>query len=516
MTIRKKINLCMAFAISLAVATTLVVFYRGQLLKESAFVEAFFDQVIQGTSELNYLARGDALYQGDRYRTQWHQRHASLEKLLTGVELKGDDDKAALLKMLQDMGAIKGLFEQIVSNYDSARRLAGVAREMKLESNKRATARLLARIQVMGNDAAQLAETNNRRIFIVQKRVFLTILTLSLSMILVIAFIALVLSRNVMGGLTALKEGAEAVSRGDLDHRIAIRSPDEIGQVSRAFNDMTAKLKGTYRELQQSRDELEQRVQVRTEKLQERTEQLADANRELESFSYSVSHDLQSPLRAIDGYSRMILRKHADRFDEDALAKFNVIRANAQMMGRLIDDLLAFSRLGKAHLSIASLKMDVMVREVWEEILAGIPERRLRIVIGEMPQAEGDRGLIRQVLVNLLSNAVKFTRQRPEALIEVFGHVADSQCIYTVRDNGVGFDMQYHDKIFGVFQRLHGSDEFEGTGVGLAIVQRILARHGGRVWAEGKVDEGACFYFILPGGKIDVAEGSSTPIEEIA
>jgi PAS domain S-box-containing protein len=249
------------------------------------------------------------------------------------------------------------------------------------------------------------------------------------------------------------------------------------------------------------RDALMSSLASTNEALETRSEQLAAANRELESFSYSVSHDLQSPLRAIDGYSRMILRKHAECFDEEAIAKFNVIRANTQMMGRLIEDLLAFSRLGKAHLSIARLELDAMIREVWEEIRTANPDRSLKLTIGAIPPAAGDRGLIRQVLVNILSNAVKFTRQRSEALIEVGGHLKDSEFIYTVRDNGVGFDMQYHDKMFGVFQRLHSSDEFEGTGVGLAIVQRIVHRHGGRVWAEGKVGHGACVFFSLPCAK---------------
>ena len=227
-------------------------------------------------------------------------------------------------------------------------------------------------------------------------------------------------------------------------------------------------------------------------------EQLEAANKELESFSYSVSHDLRAPLRAIDGYSRMILRKHADKLDEEMRGKFNVIMDNTRKMSQLIDDLLAFSRLGKTQLSVAKLDMGVMIREVWEEMRATNPERNLKLTIGAIPPAAGDRGLIRQVLVNLLSNAVKFTRQRPEALIEVGGHLKDPECIYTVRDNGAGFDMQYYDKMFGVFQRLHSAQDFEGTGVGLAIVQRIIHRHGGRVWAEGEVDKGATFYFTLP------------------
>ena len=232
--------------------------------------------------------------------------------------------------------------------------------------------------------------------------------------------------------------------------------------------------------------------------LREQQESLEAANKELESFSYSVSHDLRAPLRAIDGYSRMILRKHADKLDEEMRGKFNVITDNTRKMGQLIDDLLALSRLGKTQLSMAKLDMGVMIREVWEEMRATNPERNLKLTIGAIPPAAGDRGLIRQVLVNLLSNAVKFTQQRPEALIEVGGHLKDSKCIYTVRDNGAGFDMQYHDKMFGVFQRLHSPEDFEGTGVGLAIVQRIIHRHGGRIWAEGEVNKGAAFHFTLP------------------
>ncbi len=235
------------------------------------------------------------------------------------------------------------------------------------------------------------------------------------------------------------------------------------------------------------------------EALNKRSEQLEAANRELESFSYSVSHDLRAPLRAIDGYSRMILRKHADKFDEDAIDKFNVIRDSTRMMGQLIDDLLAFSRTGRAEMSTTALDIGGMIKEIWEEIKAANPDRRMTLQIAELPPCRGDRGLIKQALVNILSNAAKFTKGREEALIQAGGDNKGREIVYSIRDNGVGFDMKYHDKLFGVFQRLHSAGEFEGTGVGLAIVQRIISRHGGRIWAEAEVDRGACFYFSLPG-----------------
>jgi hypothetical protein len=234
------------------------------------------------------------------------------------------------------------------------------------------------------------------------------------------------------------------------------------------------------------------------DKLKKWAEQMETTNKELESFSYSVSHDLRAPLRAIDGYTRMILKKQEDKFDEETLTKFNVIRTNAQMMGRLIDDLLTFSRLGRQAMSLYVINMDELVKELWDEQCNANPDRQMELRSNVLPEAFGDRTLIRQVLINLLANAVKFTKNRDAAQIEVGGKTEGSENIYHIKDNGAGFDMKYYDKIFGVFQRLHSAEEYEGTGVGLAIVQRLIHRHGGRIWAEGKENEGATFYFTLP------------------
>jgi two-component system, sensor histidine kinase len=234
------------------------------------------------------------------------------------------------------------------------------------------------------------------------------------------------------------------------------------------------------------------------EELKRRADQLEEANKELESFSYSVSHDLRGPLRAIDGYSRMILKKQGDQFDDDTRSKFNVIRENARMMGQLIEDLLAFSRLGRGPLSTKKLDMTDLISDVWNELQVTNPDRRIHFKTVNVPAGTVDRSLIKQVFVNILSNAIKFTRDRNTALIEVGGYKKENEIVYYVRDNGVGFDMKYHDKLFGVFQRLHSADDYEGTGIGLALVQRIIHRHGGRVWAEGKVGKGATFYFTLP------------------
>ncbi len=231
----------------------------------------------------------------------------------------------------------------------------------------------------------------------------------------------------------------------------------------------------------------------------ERTQALEAANRELEAFAFSVSHDLRAPLRSIDGFSLMLEEDHASQLDEEARRKIAVVRKNAQHMSHLIDDLLRLSRLGYKAIQPIS---EVDMRDVVETVLAGIraanPALVIDLRIGELPTALGNVELLRQVWTNLLDNAVKYSRRRPVAVVEVAGRRESGELRYTVTDNGAGFDPQYADKLFGVFQRLHSDAEFEGTGIGLALVQRIVSRHGGRVWAEGRPNAGATFGFGLP------------------
>jgi PAS domain S-box-containing protein len=237
--------------------------------------------------------------------------------------------------------------------------------------------------------------------------------------------------------------------------------------------------------------ELEQRVA-------DRTTQLEAANKELEAFSYSVSHDLRTPLRAIDGFSHILLEDYTDKLDDEGKRLLNVVRDNTSRMGQLIDDILKFSRTGRLELTFAEIDMERLAHEVFEELQPSVTGRKLQLEIEPIPAVTGDRTMMRQVFVNLLSNAIKFSRPKEAARIKVGGSIEGNEAIYYVKDNGVGFDMQYVDKLFGVFQRLHSVDEFEGTGIGLSIVKRIITRHGGRVWAEGKVNEGATIYFALP------------------
>jgi light-regulated signal transduction histidine kinase (bacteriophytochrome) len=232
-------------------------------------------------------------------------------------------------------------------------------------------------------------------------------------------------------------------------------------------------------------------------RVRERTAQLQDANKELEAFSYSVSHDLRAPLRAIDGFTRILVEDHAQQLDAEARRVCGVISDNTRQMGELIDDLLSFSRLGRAALQSSPVDMTRLADTIFQEVTMPQERERIDFHLDALPPATGDPALLRQLWANLLVNAVKFSTKKDRACIEVRAEGEGNNTIYSVRDNGAGFDMRYADKLFSIFQRLHSAREFEGTGVGLAIVQRIVHRHGGRVWAEGATGAGATFYFTL-------------------
>jgi signal transduction histidine kinase len=243
------------------------------------------------------------------------------------------------------------------------------------------------------------------------------------------------------------------------------------------------------------------RIRARNRELErhilERTAQLEAANKELEAFTYSVSHDLRAPLRAIDGYTNILLEDYEPGLDEEGKRVCTTICSETQRMGQLIDDLLSFSHVSRADMQVAAINMEGMATSVYHELTTAESRGRIEFQVGKLPEAVGDATLIREVWMNLLSNAIKFSSKRERAEVEVGYRRDGEQVVYYVRDNGAGFDMRYADKLFTVFWRLHSGKEFEGTGVGLAIVQRLVHRHGGKVWAESQVDKGATFYFTI-------------------
>lgn len=275
-------------------------------------------------------------------------------------------------------------------------------------------------------------------------------------------------------------------------HFITVKMKDVTGATIGAIetlNDITDR-KVAEQALQEAYNELDERVKARTRDLEA-------ANRELESFAYSVSHDLRQPLRAIDGFSQALLEEYDDKLDEQGREYLSRLRAGSQRMGILIDNILRLSRLSREEMHYQSVDLSAIATEIAEELRATDPSRHGDFIISPGLTVHGDPALLRIALQNLLANAWKFTSQKEQALIEFGTREVEGERAFHVSDNGAGFDMAYGDKLFGVFQRLHGAKEFPGTGIGLAIVQRVIHRHGGRVWAEAEVGRGASFYFTV-------------------
>ena len=311
------------------------------------------------------------------------------------------------------------------------------------------------------------------------------------------------LQKQISQPILSLADTARSISdHSDFSIRAKKMSNDELGLLTDAFNQMLAEIqaqdkairidiakrKEAEAEVKKLNTELEQRVAKRTAELE-------SANKELEAFSYSISHDLRAPLRAVDGFSQAVMEDYGDKLPEEGRHYLQTIRNGAQRMGMLIDDLLSFSRLSRQPVNKQEVNVAKLVRDVLEELEPQREGREIDLRIGDLPPYKGDAALLKQVWINLLSNALKYSRDRKPAVIEVGCKTEQGENVYFVRDNGAGFDMQYANKLFGVFQRLHRADEFEGTGVGLAIVQRVIHRHGGRIWADAAPGRGATFYF---------------------
>jgi signal transduction histidine kinase len=316
--------------------------------------------------------------------------------------------------------------------------------------------------------------------------------------LLVAIFTGVMTARWVIKPILDLNASAKFIARGEWGKTVKIERYDELGELGQSFNSMAAQLETSFSEMQNLNIELKQLNQSLEQRVTERTAELKATNLELEAFSYSVSHDLRSPLRSINGFSQILLNRYGDKLDDSGKDYLQRLCTNATRMGQIIDDLLAFSRVTRSEINRTQVDLSRIAREISENLHSSQPERQVEWIITPGIVANGDASLLRIVLENLLNNAWKFTSNQINSCIE-FNVILqeDGKRAYFVGDNGAGFDMAYVNKLFQAFQRLHSNAEFPGNGIGLAIVQRIICRHLGQVWAEGTVSGGAVFYFTV-------------------
>ena len=503
MKIENRLYMSAGISIVLFVILISVIFVTSDKIADEKGERELTNGIYVAISEIDMVMYEYLMHHEKRMEEQWHLKYDSTRKILEKFkEEQEEEEKVGLLKSIRaDYATLGDLFSQTTANSETIKRLLQEgASQNKIDAATGLEERLVAQLLITSHsiitDASRLAEEAHTEATEAQR--LASNLTVILMIVLAIAITtsSLLVARSISKPLDKLTRGAEIIGKGDLEHKVQVKSKDELGQLAAAFNKMTEGLK----KVTASRDDLNREVTVRKraeEKVQKANTELTAVNDELETFSYSVSHDLRAPLRGIDGFSQALLEDYSDNLDDEGKDYLNRVRKATQRMGVLIDDLLTLSRITRSEMKQETVDLSAIARAVAAELQETQTERHIEFVITEGLTANGDARLLQVVLENLLGNAWKFTSKHARAKIEFDAVQHNGKLAYFVRDDGVGFDMAHADKLFGAFQRLHSDIEFSGTGIGLATMQRIIRRHGGEVWAEGEIEQGATFYFTL-------------------
>jgi signal transduction histidine kinase len=430
--------------------------------------QVLYREITNDVSALHLLTYGYLLDGRQRRPMQWLSIHASLGELLQHVT---DRDEAVAPLLLGDL--LTNHRDLIPLFHILLEPSAGGEGRAEGERRELANARLAVKQVEMADDAGRLLFASQQRTLTLQRKGERTILAATLLITLLVGGLALHLARSISRSLHRMAEGAHRLAAGDLGYRIDLQEKNELGLLAGSMDRMAARL-------------------------QNRTEELQTLNREMEAFNYSVSHDLRAPLRGIDGFSQALQEDYAEHLDDAGRDYLQRVRQAAQRMGHLIDDLLRLSRISRQQINLKPVDLSAMAENIVFELQQRDPAHHPELDLAPGLSARGDRELLRIALENLLGNAWKFTGQTAGARIELGQELQDQERVFYVRDNGAGFDMAHADKLFTPFQRLHTTSEFPGTGIGISLAQRIIHRHGGRIWAVGAPQQGATFYFTLP------------------
>jgi signal transduction histidine kinase len=485
MNLRRQHRLVAGFCVLVALAVFAVLFFSARAIEAAAEKSAFAARLdVQGIAGLRTLAVEYLLHADERPRRQWEAQHASLGAMIVSRYFVEPRERKLIEELRRRHALLGELFPRLVELND-LKSGEGISTSQAHDSESRVVTQILIATHDMASDAALLRELSQVELLAELRAVFgFVAVTVAAATAIVFAFLAYS-KRSWIEPLGALRSGAERIGSGDLNHRTALRRDDEIGELSSSL------------------DHMAQRLAANIEELRAKSRDLEIANAELEAFSYSVSHDLRAPLRGIDGWSLALAEDCGDRLDAEARSHLDFIRAEAQRMGRLIDDLLQLSRVSRHELRAGDVDLAAIARGVAKRLTAQHPDRAVTFDIPATLAARGDAHLLEIVLTNLMDNAVKFTARRAQATVALGCEDTDEPGTgrtlraFYVRDDGEGFDMNHAGRLFGAFQRLHKASEFPGTGIGLATVQRIVRRHGGRTWAHARPGEGATFYFTL-------------------
>jgi len=435
-------------------------------------------EIAHALNELRLVTVEYILHRPERARVQEREVSIRLNSLVADNTFSGSEQAEVLADLRARATKAQRIFAELVST-PAASNANAQGNESVRQFEAQLTSQLLILQQEILAGALRLTDFSTERIHAAQQRVVIVILAGLALITLTTGGAAWLINRNVLVPIRRLEQATREVASGNWNFKLDALSDDEIGEMSRNFDAMTRSLRDSFAQIERSNQEL------------------AALNQEIEAFSYSVSHDLRAPLRSMDGFSLALLEDYGDKLDDEARDSLRRIRAASQRMGRLIDELLGLSRVTRAELKIRSVNLSEIAHEIADSLDQQQPERRVQWIIDEGITVQADRALMQIALQNLLENAWKFTARTPHPVIRVGARERDGMKECFVADNGVGFDMAYADRLFGAFQRLHHESEFSGTGIGLAIVQRVFRRHEGKVWVQAKPELGATFFFSL-------------------